>query len=216
MKKSRRRFRKRGRQAPVPVQQQAKAAQGPVGKPQDIDLKAAEEKILAGLTPGNRANVDRVVVAGMQAAMKDGPNSIIAGLAQSKDPVRDCAMGAVNLAFMLRKQSRDTMPVEALVPGAMILMLQAMDFADRIGVLEIGPQEITRGTKIFANQIFNLSGITPQKFNALGKRVNGIAQDPGQMDTIARRAGVVKDPRASQMTTLPQGLINGGGDVPAA
>lgn len=218
MKKSRRRFRKKARAAATPPKQPAASAvpadpQALAQPPQDVDLKAAEDKIMAGLTPRNRDNVNRVVVAGMKVALKDGPNSIIAGISKSADPVRDCAIGAVNLAMLLRKESRDTMPVEALVPGAMILMLQAMDFADRVGVLEIGQAEIARGAKIFTNHLFNLAGITPQKFNMLAGRVGGITKDPSQMEALARRSGVVKDPNASQMTPLPGGLINGGGDV---
>lgn len=209
------RRRQRGR-PPVPPPKPAEAAAPAPGTKaptmQDIDLKAAEAEIEKGLTPQNRANYMRVVVAGMQAAMAGGPNSIAASIVRSRDPVRDCAMGAVNLAMMLRKQSRDTMPVEALVPGAMTLMLHALDLADRSGVVEVGREEIKRAVHIYTNHLFNLFGITPKKLTAIAQRSQGVMKDPTQLDVIAKRAGVVRDPRASMMTSIPPGLINGGGN----
>jgi hypothetical protein len=166
-------------------------------------LQATEKKIESGLTPENREHYTKIVVAGMKAALAEGPNGILASLKQSKNPVEDCAVGAVNLVMMLREQSRGTMPVKALVPAAMTLMLQALDFADKARIKRIGVKDLDRATRIFTNYVFTVFKITPKMLEGMGVKVRGIMQDPTQMDMIARKAGVVKDPRASHPTDMP-------------
>jgi hypothetical protein len=166
-------------------------------------LQAAEKKIESGLTPQNREDYTKIVVAGMKTGLAKGPEGILASLKQSKDPVQDCAVGAINIVMLLREQSRGTMPAKALVPAAMTLMLQALDFMDKARIKRVGVKDLERATRIFTNYIFTVFKITPQMLKGMGIKVRGIVQDPTQMDMIARKAGVVKDPRASQPTDMP-------------
>lgn len=69
-------------------------------------LAAAEAKVEAGLLPQTRASYDKIVIAGMRAGLSGGVESILAGLGQSRDPVYDCARGAVNLVVMLHRQRK--------------------------------------------------------------------------------------------------------------
>lgn len=199
--KKRNRFRRRRGGSPRP-------ATPPV---QDNILKAAQDRIESQLTPANRANYEKVVVAGLRVGLDGGPDSIIASIRQSKDPVKDAAIGAVNLVMMLRKQSRDTMPAQALVPGATTLMLNALDFAERLGLLKVTRSELARATHILGNYVMRLFGVTTQNFTAAAGRVQGIVQDPTAMELLARRAGVVKSPLAGTPTptpATPKGIIN--------
>ena len=93
-------------------------------------LQAAEKKLESQLTPENHQDYLKVVVAGLKVALQKGPDSAMAALRNSKDPINDCAIGAINLCLLMRKQSRGTMPVKAMVPAAMTLMLHALDFVD--------------------------------------------------------------------------------------
>lgn len=155
-------------------------------------LQATEKKLEAGLTPDNRDDYFKIVVAGMRTALDQGPNGIMASLKQSKDPVSDAAIGAVNLVLLMRKQSQGTMPPKALVPAAMTLMLQALDFCDKAGITKITAQKLDRATHIFANHMFRAFNVTPQNLRMLGSKVHAVMQDPRQMDVIAKRVGVVK------------------------
>lgn len=166
-------------------------------------LEAAEQRVERGLTPENRADYMRIVVAGLKVAMDKGADGMLASLRQSRDPVNDCAIGAINLVLLMRKQSRGTMPPKALVPAAMTLMLQALDFVDKTRISRIDPPKLDRATHIFTNHIFNMFRITPAALKGLGSKVHAITQDPTQMDMIARKVGIVKDPRASVPTGLP-------------
>lgn len=166
-------------------------------------LQVAEQKVESGLTPENRENYMRIVVAGMRVALDKGPNGIMASLRKSRDPVSDAAIGAVNLVLLMRKQSRDTMPPAAIPPATMTLMLQALDFCEKARITKITAKKLDRATLIYRNHILAAFGVTPQNLAQAGAKVHGIMQDPAQMDILARRVGVVKDPRASVPTNLP-------------
>ena len=171
-------------------------------------LQAAEQKVEAGLTPKNRENYMKIVVAGLRTALDQGPNGIMASLKKSRDPVSDAAVGAINLVLLMSKQSRGTMPPEALVPAAMTLMLQALDFVDKARITKVTAKKLNRATQIFADRMFAAFKITPAQLKAAGSKVQSLMQDPANRDIIARRGGVMQDPRASAPTGMP--LANAG------
>jgi hypothetical protein len=177
-------------------------ADGPMSDPV---LQAAEMKIEAALTPANRQNYMKIVVAGMAAGMANGPKSILASLLKSPDPVRDAAKGAVALVLILRRQARGVMPLKAMVPAAMTLMLRALDFVNRAGKAQVGTPELVRATHIFTNELFGHFGITPPMLANAVQRVHAITADPVAMDAINRKAGTVRDPNASEVTQVPGG-----------
>lgn len=182
-------------------------------------LEAAEKRIEGDLTPENRANYTRIVVAGMKLALDKGPKGILASLKQSKNPLSDCATGAVNLCILMRRQSRGTMPVKAMVPAAMTLMLHALDFAERTGIIKtVGTAELSKATHTFTNTAFARFGITPQMLHGAADKLHKTVQDPAKLEKIKRAAGTVKDPNASVPTPMPAnnvaretatGMING-------
>lgn len=167
-------------------------------------LMAAEKKIESQLTPENRQNYLKIIVAGMKVGLDKGPNGILASLTKSKDPLGDCAKGAVNLTLLLSHQSRGTMPVQAMVPGAMGLMLHALDFVDRTGVMKIGNEQLVQATHIFANFLFKQMGVTPQMLGEVANKVHGIMNDPAKMQQIKMHAGFEKHPQAQAAAPAPE------------
>lgn len=156
----------------------------------DPVLAAAEQKIEASLTPENRVNYQKIVVAGMKVAMDGGPNSIIASLQKSKDPLGDCVKGALGLCVMMQKHSRGTMPVKAMIPAATTLMLHALDFADRTGLIKVGSPELVKATKMLGDLILQKSGISQQMLQTAGAKVHAITQDPAQLAKVKQAAAV--------------------------
>lgn len=157
-------------------------------------LEAAEQKIESQITPANRQNYMKIVTAGMHLAMAKGPDSIIAGLKKSKNPINDCAVGAVNLCLIMRKQSRGTMPMSSMVLAASTLMLQALDFADKAGIVKVGTPELVQCTHIFTNHLFKQLGITPQMIHTAAGKVHDIISDPQKMQAIQQKAHSVAPP----------------------
>jgi hypothetical protein len=153
-------------------------------------LARAEDQIESQLAPENRANYLKIVVAGMHAGLEGGPNSILASLKTAKDPLTAAAQGAVSLVFILRKQAKGVMPAKAMVPASFTLMLGALDFLDRTGIMKIGNPELVQATHIWTNFIMKLSKITPQVLAQMTQRVHGITKDPAAMHKVNLKAGI--------------------------
>lgn len=166
-------------------------------------LLAAEMKIESQLEPSVRADYQKVVVAGLHAGLSGGPKSILASLKDSKDPIKDCAMGAINLAVLLMKQSRNTMPMKAMVPAAATLMFLALDSAERMGVIKITNEVVAQATHYYTNHIFKVLNISPQMLHTAAGNLHKITSNPTNMEELRRRAGIVRDPRASLPTEAP-------------
>ena len=166
-------------------------------------LSAAENKVEGQLTPQNKADYGRIVVAGMKSALQGGPNGILASLRNSKDPVDDAAKGAVGLCVLMFKESRGTMPIKAMVPAGMTLMLNALRFAQDLGLIKVTQQTVVQATHTYVNTLFQVLHITPQMMQVAAHRVQAITQDPASMAKINLAAGLVRNPNAPTPTPLP-------------
>lgn len=167
-------------------------------------LLAATEAHLEGNLQGKtKADYQKVVVAGMTAALKGGTNSILAKLKESKDPIHDCVVGALNLAIILRKQSRNTMPLNAMIPGATTLMLHAMDFAESIGLVKIDKPELDQATHLLVNTLFKRLGVTPNMLHTAATKMHALTQNPVSVERMKYAAGMTKNQNSPVPTEIP-------------
>jgi hypothetical protein len=174
-------------------------------------LKQAEQQLESRIAPPIQEAYARIVVAGMQTALHGDKGGILASLRDSKNPIQDCAVGAINLCLILRKKSRGTMPLNAMIPAAMTLMLHALDFADKIGVAKVGAPQLVQATHIFGSDIMKKLGITPQILqNALSK-VHAVTQNPAALQKMKVAAGMQAAPGAP--VAKPGMLPSGGGGM---
>jgi len=161
-------------------------------------LKAAEAQVESKLLPANRSDYTRIVVAGMKIGLDKGPNSILASLQHSKDPINDAAVGAINLCLLMHKHSRGTMPMKAMVPAAMSLMLHALDFADRAKIIKVDSGVLIKASRIFTNHIFKMFHITGPMLQTAASKLHGMMQDPAKMQKIKEASGTVVAPGAQK------------------
>lgn len=170
-------------------------------------LKATQQKLEAKMDPKLKADYEKIIVSGMRVALQGGKDGILAGLKGSKDPLKDCALGAVNLVTLLSKQARGTMPIEAAIPGAMALMLHALDFADRAGIVTVGNEQLDQATKYFTDAIFERLGITKKMLQTAKAKAEDMAKNPEQLQKLKYAAGVDVAPGAqpaSPQVGVPQ------------
>jgi hypothetical protein len=166
-------------------------------------LAQMQDGIEARLKPQGRDDYNKVVVAGLHIALAGGPNSPMAKLQKSHDPIGDAAKGAVALMLIMQKEAKGVMPMQAAIPGAMVLMLHALDFIDHAGIVKIAEPQLVQATTQFTNQLFWKLGITPQMLQHATQRVHQIAQDPDAMAKIQLKAGLTKHPDAAEPTQIP-------------
>lgn len=161
-------------------------------------LRQASESIEAKLTPETKDAYNRIVVAGMQAAIARGLDGMMAGITKYKDPIQACALGAVNLVFLLRGHAIGRMPEQAMVPASYTLMLQALSFVEEAKIAKIGPDELDRATRLWTNTVFSRMGVTPKKLSMAADRTSAIMNDPAKMAKLHLQTGYTRDPMAPQ------------------
>jgi len=153
-------------------------------------IQQAEAKIESGVPADQQNAYQRIVVAGMKALYsKEMHSALIVGLKDSKDPLTDVAKGAVGLILTLYKESKGTMPVRAMIPASMTLLLQGLDYLDKTGMLEIGKDEINQATHTFMDTLMPQLGLTPEKTQQMMGRVQDVMQDEQKMAMYQQQAG---------------------------
>ncbi len=155
--------------------------------------------------PAMQEDYLKAVVSGMKIAAHGGAQGILSGLKNRKDPIADCGIGAVNLAVSMRMHSGNTMPIQAMIPASYTLMLQALSLVERMGLAKIGNDELEHATRAWSNRLFTALKISPAMLQQMASQTHGIMQDPAKMELLGRRAGILKDPRASEPTPVPGG-----------
>lgn len=186
--------------------------------PENDLLKQTEAGIEAKLSPASRRDYQRIVLAGMKAATANN-GAMLAKLPTSQDPVRDCAIGGVNVTFLMLK-TMNVPPTEKLLTAATMaaytLVMEALDMAAKMKLVEITPEVIAQATSIATDRIFAILGVTPEMFNQAAGKVNAITKDPAAMERIEMMIGSKRDPRAAVETPgLDQPEMQEGGNAPA-
>jgi len=161
-------------------------------------IKQAEEQILQRLKTGVREPTLKLVAAGMKFAMRGGANSILAELRDSQNVLQDCVKGAIGLVGALRKAAKGEVPQTAMVPAAMILALQALDFAARMGKIKVTNEVLDEATQFFVEMILPAMGVSHDRMQQLTERAASVANDPETMRQISI-------PQPSQLTGAQDG-----------
>lgn len=147
-------------------------------------IKQVQAQIEQRLKTGVRESYQKIVISGMKFILDKGPDGILAQLGKSQNVIDDAVKGAIGVVGILRRAAKGVMPADAMVPAAMTLMLEALDYAERVGLLTVDTNVIDQATHLFIETISPRMGVTPQKLGQLTSQVHGIMQDPDKMARI--------------------------------
>lgn len=134
-------------------------------------LGDAEKMVEDHVSPQFRRLYLQFIVAGMRAALADDEAGIFGSLAtapHNEEPLRDCATCAINLSRAVERDMVDEIPPTVLAAAALTLMLQALDFANTAGALNIDPLKLGMARQHFINEIFEEFGVSPQMVPPIG------------------------------------------------
>ena len=142
-------------------------------------LQQAEAKVEAGIKPQFKEAYQRIVIAGMKVAFDPSTHgSIVDGLRQSKNPIHDVAVGTVGMLILLSQQSKGTMPVPAMVPAGMTLLINGLDYLEKTNVLKVDANMLGDATNIYITTLMPKIGITPQKMQQIAQQTHGAMNNP--------------------------------------
>ncbi len=141
---------------------------GLINQVQSPLLKQAEGIVEKGVQPKFMDAYKRVVVAGMKVMFdKKTHKMMIEGLEDEPDPITTGVRGLIGILSILYKQSRGTMPMEAMIPAGLTLMIIGLDFMDKTGIVKVGKEELGKATQEYLNELLPKIGLTPEKMNTL-------------------------------------------------
>lgn len=145
-------------------------------------LQQTEETIEKTVSEEDKEAYDRIMVAGMKVLFSQKTHgALIAKLKESENPIEDTGKGAVGLIVTLWNESKGTMPVKAMIPAGLTLMLHALDYLDSTGAVAIDKQELDQATEVFIETLMPQMGLTPERVQELTGGVQEVMADPEKM-----------------------------------
>ena len=146
-------------------------------------IKQAMDAVVAkAVPPDQKEAYQRIVTAGMKLAFdKTTHDSIIKGLDESKDPIKDVAVGTVGILLIMEKESKGTMPIPPMVPAGMTLVLHGLDYIEQTKGIKIDKAEIDNATQLFIETLSPKIGLTPEVMKKASEQVDGAMQNQDLM-----------------------------------
>ena len=160
------------------------------------------EKIISGIEekikPEDKSSYDRIVLAGTKILFDQKTHGKMIEILQGHgDLPSKIADGITRLIGLLYQASENTMPMQAVIPAAITLMVKALDFAERGMGQKLDKDIIAECTKQTSAAVLQQFGVTPEKIQSFLSS-QGQPQEP-QPEPIQQT------PQAA-----PTGLINQG------
>jgi len=129
------------------------------------------QKIKAGIEAKVPEDMKRdylaIIVAGMKIMFSPETHQIavraLTEAAQSRSLPHAVALGTVTLMNMIYQESKGQMSIPASFPAAVVLMLYAFEFVEKMQPITITPQMIADATKVVTLGLMKLFGITQEK-----------------------------------------------------
>jgi hypothetical protein len=154
----------------------------PLGKTVNPLLQQTEQAIQAKVAPQMQNALQRTVTAGLSVMYSPQSHQImVAQLTKPGDPAKNVAEGAAKLMGVLYKQSKNTMPIPIMIPAAMVLMCEGLDFLTQANGTQITPQLVAQCTQDLGHFMLVLLGVSQQQMHTViahGKAANESKKAP--------------------------------------
>lgn len=196
---------------------QPSSAQGPVDPTgqgidsQDPQIAKVQDAVRNSIPPQFRVAVQRIVLAGMKVMFSSQTHGLmLTALKTDTDLAHGVGMGVTQLITILFRESKGTMPLPAVIPAAILLVCEALDFVEKSKMGQVTPQVVASAVQIVSSYLFQKVGLTPQKISQLaqqgGQGQPGVAPIQGQSpwQTAVGQAGG-QPQGAPQPASGPQG-----------
>lgn len=146
---------------------------------QDEGIKAEiEQQLRAKLTPELNKAMDKVIVAGMKVMFSPETHQLALKEIEGDDMPEDVGRGVANLLMLLYQESRGTMPMEAGIPAATVLCIEALEFLEQAGRVAADKETVARSVQALFTYIMQHAGISKDKMGGMMAAAKGQAAPP--------------------------------------
>jgi hypothetical protein len=134
-----------------------------VGESDDPSIAAVQDKVRESIPPQFRVAVQRIVLAGSKVMYDPSTHHLmIQALQSDDDPAHAIAMGVNQLVTMLYAQSKGSMPAPAIIPSAILLCCEALDFCEQSGLIKPDMEMVGNAVQIVVSYLMQKMGIKPE------------------------------------------------------
>lgn len=139
-----------------------------LGKTTNPLLQKTEQAIEAKVKPEQRQSFQKIVTAGMKLMYSEKVRQGITKELQRNKNIPDVVgNGIAKLLGTMMSQSKGTMPMQAAIPAATVLLCEALDFVEQAGLVKVGNDVLAKTMLTFNASFMQLIGATPDKLQAM-------------------------------------------------
>lgn len=139
-------------------------------------LEESQAAILQQADERLRPVIMKLVAAGQEVMYSEKTRQMmVEQLGDGQDPE---AVGAAvaKLTGILFNQSKNTAPMQALIPAANLLMLEGLQFLEDAGTIQVTPQSLAQYTMATNSSLLQMLGVTPEKLQGMIQQSGAPAQ----------------------------------------
>lgn len=150
----------------------------------------AEAGVDAKVPPKDKAAYDKIVLAGMKVMFEDDQMhaQLLQGLKESPN-VKTVVEGIIGILGLLFKESRNTMPPGPMILAGQSLLMEALDFMEEGGLIEVTPQVLDEATQLYIESMLPKIGLNPKTLEAKMAEAQAIMSDPQKMAQFKKAQG---------------------------
>lgn len=177
------------------------------GDSNDPAIAQVQDKVRQSIPPQFRVAVQKLVLAGQKIMYDPKTHHLMVQALQSdSDPAHAVGMGVTQLMTMMWVQSKGTIPPPALIPAAILLVCEALDFCEQGKLLKPDNDMIANSVQVVVSYMMQKMGIKPGDM----AKVAGIQ---GQQPANTQTPGAPASPQIAQQGQQPPQPQTGGGGL---
>lgn len=160
-----------------------------LGQTKNQFLQAVEQAVMEKVPQDKRGAFERIVAAGEKVMYSPQTRQMLDNqLSQQGDPAEIAGEGVAKLFGLLFKESKGTMPMEAGIPAAQVLLCEGLDFLEKAGRIQVTNEVIGHATQAMVAYLLQLFGVSQDK---LAQMMQAGAQQQGAQSGRPQAGGIV-------------------------
>lgn len=130
-------------------------------------LQQTKDAILKKADPRMVPVIKKIEAAGLKVMYSEKTREMmVKQLGDGKDPELIGA-GVAKLVGILYGESRKTAPMQALMPAAVLLLCEGLDFLEQAGAVQVDADFLSECTLAMGSSVAQLFGATPDKLQGM-------------------------------------------------
>jgi hypothetical protein len=130
-------------------------------------IEKARASILEKVDPRLAPVVTKVVEAGKRVMYSQQTRGLAIQQMKSGTDPETVGAAVTKLAAVLFNESKQTIPMNVLLPATMLLLFEALEFLEEAGTLKVDAQNLAGYTQATASGFLQMLGVTPEKLQGM-------------------------------------------------